>query len=729
MLKCTKCGAELPDGVSFCRECGAKVEPQKKYCRECGNNVPLDARFCSHCGADLTAIPTQNQTVSDEDTESHTFEGAEYTIGTPPTDSVDTAEFSGVITIWDKTVAKLKIFWDGLGSFPKKFTILLAIILLLLLVAFASHNAIAISFSIIQIVGCGVLMLWHRGILKAPRKWLQYATLVVVVLFSILNVMSYSWVKEGNGGSSAKSTVISAETNNAKAMISPPYSVADCVSRNYDEVKNDFILAGFSEIHTKALEDLSYTESDKINTVESVSINGDNDFTGTEQFGESAMVEICYHTYRKVTVAMDVVFLPNFFFDKYAVALYLDNEKIGELAHGEDKTFSLEVYPNTYTFVFQKKDDASCTGSIELDVKGDVNAAVQISCQSDSIRVETLYVEKLGEVHDGEIMMPQALSAYRHKNYLDVQNTLEGLGYTNISTEILYDIYWGWTDEGEVESVSINGNTDCVRGDIFPADAPIIITYHMKEADDPLRVTVATKPKATMEETTLATSKEYAIDKDLVVTKCERDAEYTTMYNVAFAEVDSNGNQVHEYSFGHCINPHAMGKEFNAIGDLPSWFYVGATVHVKANYSYDGLSEKDTTVTEATKATPIETEAPAEEKPTVVLPEPLSKLGKDYDSKSASTVYYINVDGIKNKPTIQQWKGATVTDGVAEYLKLLTSKGFKVRITDKSSNTPYAGFTCYETYFEVSNSELTWTMYLNIQSEKYVEYELDINLD
>ena len=97
MLKCTKCGAELPDGVSFCRECGAKVEPQKKYCRECGNNVPLDARFCSHCGADLTAIPTQNQTVSDEDTESHTFEGAEYTIGTPPTDSVDTAEFSGVI--------------------------------------------------------------------------------------------------------------------------------------------------------------------------------------------------------------------------------------------------------------------------------------------------------------------------------------------------------------------------------------------------------------------------------------------------------------------------------------------------------------------------------------------------------------------------------------------------------------------------------------------------------
>lgn len=28
-MKCTKCGAELSEGVLFCRECGAKVETQK----------------------------------------------------------------------------------------------------------------------------------------------------------------------------------------------------------------------------------------------------------------------------------------------------------------------------------------------------------------------------------------------------------------------------------------------------------------------------------------------------------------------------------------------------------------------------------------------------------------------------------------------------------------------------------------------------------------------------
>lgn len=129
-----------------------------------------------------------------------------------------------------------------------------------------------------------------------------------------------------------------------------------------------------------------------------------------------------------------------------------------------------------------------------------MNASVQISCQSDNICVTPLYIEKIGEVREGEIMMPQALSSFKYKNYLDVQNTLENLGFTNISTEILYDIHWGWTAEGEVESVSIDGNADSVRGDIFSADSPIIITYHMKEEDDPNRPTEASTSAA---ETTL----------------------------------------------------------------------------------------------------------------------------------------------------------------------------------------------------------------------------------
>ena len=67
----------------------------------------------------------------------------------------------------------------------------------------------------------------------------------------------------------------------------------------------------------------------------------------------------------------------------------------------------------------------------------------------------------------------------------EVQKELSDAGFTNISFEILYDIVIGWTDEGEIDSISIDGKTDFEKGDIFKKDVPIVITYHMMEEDDP----------------------------------------------------------------------------------------------------------------------------------------------------------------------------------------------------------------------------------------------------
>lgn len=68
-----------------------------------------------------------------------------------------------------------------------------------------------------------------------------------------------------------------------------------------------------------------------------------------------------------------------------------------------------------------------------------------------------------------------------------------------------------------------------------------------------------------------------------------------------------------------------------------------------------------------------------------------------------------------------------MTDGVAEYLNRLENLGYKVKITDYSSKSPYSGFTLYETYFKVTGPDVEWTMYLSIEDELFVEYELDID--
>lgn len=114
----------------------------------------------------------------------------------------------------------------------------------------------------------------------------------------------------------------------------------------------------------------------------------------------------------------------------------------------------------------------------------------------------------------------------------------------------------------------------------------------------------------------------------------------------------------------------------------------------------------------------------------IVFPDSSSKLGKDLDSDTANSNnsrYYYNIDNIRNVPSIKKYKNATVTDGVFDYLKYLEGLGYKIEITNVSNKEPYNGFHSYETSFKVSKDVTSWKMDLNIQDEKYIEYELYIS--
>lgn len=129
--------------------------------------------------------------------------------------------------------------------------------------------------------------------------------------------------------------------------------------------------------------------------------------------------------------------------------------------------------------------------------------------KSQSIEEITLYVKKLDdsilslykEINENvnssndsdttqnlgpdEIRIGESSSSFLFMNYIDVKNILEKEGFTNIETEIVYDIVFGITKEGEFAKISIDGEEDFEEGDIFKKDARIIITYHMKAKDDP----------------------------------------------------------------------------------------------------------------------------------------------------------------------------------------------------------------------------------------------------
>lgn len=83
------------------------------------------------------------------------------------------------------------------------------------------------------------------------------------------------------------------------------------------------------------------------------------------------------------------------------------------------------------------------------------------------------------ENHEGQVQAPVSSSDAKRENYSDVVGSFERAGFTNVSTEEIKDLYFGWlTTDGSVEDVSIDGSTDYGTDDWFQPDVGVVIRYH-----------------------------------------------------------------------------------------------------------------------------------------------------------------------------------------------------------------------------------------------------------
>lgn len=120
------------------------------------------------------------------------------------------------------------------------------------------------------------------------------------------------------------------------------------------------------------------------------------------------------------------------------------------------------------------------------------------------------------ETHEGEAQAPLESSSASGKNYEDVVKRFETAGFKAVSTRKIPDLITGWlTKDGEVESVSINGDTDYSTSDWFAQDVSVVVAYHtFPSKDDKADNTTSddnlekSEEKTTAETTTEAKKKE-----------------------------------------------------------------------------------------------------------------------------------------------------------------------------------------------------------------------------
>lgn len=188
-------------------------------------------------------------------------------------------------------------------------------------------------------------------------------------------------------------------------------------------------------------------------------------------------------------IKIHIDFPGNLIFSKYDVLLYSGNQKT-LLSHGEDKDVIFYLENGTHTLTFESKEDSSIKNELTIDVSSNIELEYRISCYFDRIDVKNLYIDRDIQLKENEIKIDFDKQKFKNKKYEDVISTLKNLGFTNIIENPKYDIVFFEEDAGEVESVTINGNDKYKRGNIFTNDVEIIVSYRLKQNDDPSRITL-----------------------------------------------------------------------------------------------------------------------------------------------------------------------------------------------------------------------------------------------
>lgn len=278
-------------------------------------------------------------------------------------------------------------------------------------------------------------------------------------------------------------------TYHAIKKLSPPINSSSIKEIDYRELTTMFTDAGFVNVQEKEVFDLNpdyYAADDYRNEV---SICGQSSFDSKDQFPFDGKVSIvCHRPYEKYTINVHIDCVPNWLFNKYDVDFYFDGVKQGTIPHGGSSDFSFRVEEGSYIISFKEELHTSELGSARIDVSCDTDVTYRIGCYTDSINVTETFIDRKRELKANEVRVPNAASEYKYKHFEEVTKSLKDIGFINVSTEILYDIVFGWTSEGEVKSVSIDGQTDFNKGAIFDKTSPVIVTYHMLEDDDPSKI-------------------------------------------------------------------------------------------------------------------------------------------------------------------------------------------------------------------------------------------------
>lgn len=225
----------------------------------------------------------------------------------------------------------------------------------------------------------------------------------------------------------------------------------------------------------------------------------------------------------RYSLEMDVSCEENLFFSRYDVDVYVDDEKVGTLDHGMQRTFDLEISEGTHVFRVAEKGNSSVDGSWDFDMPSEESILkCSISCNAGQVSIEEFsfmtlrqaseeeervaeeeaeaarQVEKAeaeaaaarAELEANGAQVPKSAFGFKGEDCDEVVAALTSAGFENIVTFAEFDLdtpdgglFSGSPDH--VANISIDGDDSFSKGDWFEKTAEVFVYYHAFKYDDP----------------------------------------------------------------------------------------------------------------------------------------------------------------------------------------------------------------------------------------------------
>ena len=123
-------------------------------------------------------------------------------------------------------------------------------------------------------------------------------------------------------------------------------------------------------------------------------------------------------------IYVDVDFDSNILFNTYDVNVFIDEEEIGYIEHGEYYTYETSILEGTHSIRFCKSGDSSVYGEASFEITDDSTLKCSIAAEGDSVNIQNFAIMNADIGHIAP-KMTLINGSYAHVSFANGKGTID----------------------------------------------------------------------------------------------------------------------------------------------------------------------------------------------------------------------------------------------------------------------------------------------------------------